>query len=54
MVRFSKYEFYKKLLSSVTLLRVTLGVTWIQSIYIFIKVKSSGQKANLKPNAEVE
>ena len=27
-VRFSKYEFYNKLLSSVTLFRVTQGVTW--------------------------
>ena len=27
---FSKYEFYNKLLGSVTLLRVTLSVTWIQ------------------------
>ena len=26
-VKFSKYEFYNKLLSGVTLLRVTLGVT---------------------------
>ena len=29
-VRFSKYEFYNKLLSGVTLLRVTPGVTWTQ------------------------
>lgn len=29
---FSKYEFYKKLLSSVTLLRLTLGIT----LYIYI------------------
>ena len=29
MVEFSKYEFYNKLLSGVTLLRVILGVTWI-------------------------
>ena len=28
-VRFSKYKFYKKLLSGITLLKVTLGVTWI-------------------------
>ena len=28
MMRFSKYKFYKKLLGDVTLLRVTLGVTW--------------------------
>ena len=30
MVRFSKYEFYNKLLGGVTLLRVTLCVTWTQ------------------------
>ena len=29
-VRFSKYEFYKKLLGGVTLLEVTSGVTWTQ------------------------
>ena len=34
MVRFSKYEFYNKLLGGVTLLRVTLCVTWTQP-YIF-------------------
>ena len=28
-VRFSKYKFYKKLLSGITLIKVTLGVTWI-------------------------
>ena len=33
-VRFSKYEFYNKLLDDVTLLKVTPGVTWTQSIYI--------------------
>ena len=27
IVKFSKYEFYNKLLNDVTLLRVTLGVT---------------------------
>ena len=35
-VGFSKYEFYIKLLGDVTLLRVTLGVTWTQPIYIYI------------------
>ena len=30
-VEFSKYEFHNKLLSNVTLLRVTPGITWIQS-----------------------
>ena len=35
-VRFSKYEFYSKLLGSVTLLRVTPSVTWTQSMYIYI------------------
>ena len=28
MVRFSKYEFYNKLLGGVTLFRITLGITW--------------------------
>ena len=37
-VRFSKYEFYSKLLGSVTLLRVTPSVTWTQSIYIYIYI----------------
>ena len=36
-VRFSKYEFYKKLLSGVTLLEVIPGVTWIQ-LYIYVCV----------------
>ena len=31
-MRFSKYEFYKKLLDGVTLLRVTSGVTWTQPL----------------------
>ena len=30
MVRFSKYEFYNKLLNGITLLRVTPSVTWTQ------------------------
>ena len=30
MVVFSKYEFYNKLLGSVTLLKITPGVTWTQ------------------------
>ena len=35
----SKYEFYNKLLDGVTLLRVTLGVTWIEPyIYIYIYI----------------
>ena len=34
---FSKYEFYNKLLGSVTLFRVILGVTWTQ-IYIYIYI----------------
>ena len=34
-VRFSKYKFINKLLGGVTLLRVTLGLTWIQP-YIYI------------------
>ena len=36
-VGFSKYEFYNKLLGSITLLRVIPGVTWTQPyIYIYI------------------
>ena len=38
MVGFSKYEFYNKLLGGLTLLRVTLGVIWIQLIYIYIYI----------------
>ena len=34
MVEFSKYEFNDKLLDGITLLRIALGVTWIQLIYI--------------------
>ena len=34
MVEFLKYEFNNKLLSGVTLIRVTLDVTWTQLIYI--------------------
>ena len=37
-VRFSKYEFYSKLLGSVILLRVTPSVTWTQSTYIYIYI----------------
>ena len=35
MVRFSNFEFYKKLLAGVTLLRVKPGITWTQP-YIYI------------------
>ena len=35
-IGFAKYEFNNKLLSGVTLLRVTLSVTWTQPIYIYI------------------
>ena len=37
-VWFSKYKFYNKLLSGVTLLRVTPSVTRTQPIYIFEKI----------------
>ena len=33
MAEFSKYEFYNKLLGSVTLFKVTLGVTWTQPVF---------------------
>ena len=35
MVGFLKYEFNNKLLDSVTLFRVTSGITWTQLIYIY-------------------
>ena len=35
MVGFLKYEFNNKLLDSVKLFRVTLGITWTQLIYIY-------------------
>ena len=45
-VRFSKHEFYNKLLGGITLLKVTLGVTWTQSyIYIYIYYGGQGSKA---------
>ena len=42
---FSKYEFYNKLLSGVTLLRVTQGVIWTQS-YIYIYIYKSKLREN--------
>ena len=47
-VIFSKYEFNNKLLVVVTFFRVTLGVTWIQPIYICTKKK--GSKGQLSPH----
>ena len=38
MIEFLKYEFYNKLLEGVILLRVTSGITWTQSIYIYIYI----------------
>ena len=35
-VEFSKYESKNKLLDGVTLLRIILGITWTQHIYIYI------------------
>ena len=35
IVRFSKYEFYNKLLSGVTLLKITQSIIWTQPIYIY-------------------
>ena len=44
-VGFSKYEFNNKLLSGVTLLRVTLGVIWTQPyIYTYIYIYKSNTK----------
>ena len=39
VVRFSNFEFYKKLLVGVTLLRVKPGITWTQ-LYIYIYILS--------------
>ena len=50
MVRFSKYKFYNKLLGSVTLLRVTLGITWTQP-YIYIQ---NSEKIQLNSRIEVQ
>ena len=36
MLGFLKYEFNNKLLSDVTLFKITLSVTWILYIYIYI------------------
>ena len=38
MVRFSKYEFYNKLLDSITLFIVTLDITYTQPLYIYIYI----------------
>ena len=38
MSGFSKYELNNNLLSGITLLRVTPGVTWTQLIYIYIYI----------------
>ena len=41
-VRFSKYEFYNKLLGGVILFKVTLCVSWTQPyIYIYIYIQES-------------
>ena len=47
-VRFSKYEFYKKLLGGVTLLEVISGVTWIQPyIYVCVSYYESYKKETM-------
>ena len=39
IVRFSKYDFYNKLLDDVILLKITLSVIWTQPyIYIYIYI----------------
>ena len=38
MVGFSKNEFYNKLLSSVTLLKITSNVTWTQSLFFSLSL----------------
>ena len=37
-MRFSKYEFYNKLLGGISLLRITLSMIWTQPIYIYIYI----------------
>ena len=56
-MEFSKYEFYKKLLSDITLFRVTLCVTWTQS-YIYIcthalTIHSSAQSKSIEPRQPI-
>ena len=48
-VRFSKYKFNNKLLSSVTLLKITLFIIWTQPIYIYMdRVSPSNPTISLK------
>ena len=50
-VRFSKYKFNNKLLSSVILLKITLFIIWTQPIYIYIymdRVSPSNPTISLK------
>ena len=42
IVGFSKNEFYNKLLGGVTFVKITLGVTWTQPIYIYIYIWRGG------------
>ena len=48
-VRFSKYEFYNNLSGGVILVRVTLGVTWTEPIYIYIYVSTFSLSSNPLP-----
>ena len=41
MVRFSNFEFYKKLLGGVTLLRVIPGVTWTRDGFKLLDLSKS-------------
>ena len=43
-MKFSKYEFNNKLLSGVTLLRVTIGVILIQLIIFILLLKNTFKK----------
>ena len=47
-VGFLKYEFNNKLLGDVTLLKITLGVTWTQLMYmsIYILIGKVQRKSN--------
>ena len=47
-VRFSKYEFYNKLLGGIILLRVALNITCIQLIYIYIYMSLYSNTSNIQ------
>ena len=50
MARFSNFEFYKKLLGGVILLRVAPGVTWTRDRFKPLDLSKSNGKKNKKPH----